>query len=255
MAESLWNGVRLPLVPGAALVTGAASGIGRSTLFALHEMGAAVAAVDRAESGGALAAIGLAPGPRVLALQRDVRDFAGAESAVAEAEAALGPVHILVACAGIHRDAISWKMTEAEWRDVLEVDLTGSFTYARALAGRLRTRGGGRIVLVSSINGRRGKLGQANYAAAKAGLVGLAKTLARELGPRGTTVNVVAPGMIRTPLTTALPADVLERARSESVLGRLGEPEDVAAAIVFLCSTLAGHVTGVVLPVDGGQDI
>jgi acetoacetyl-CoA reductase/3-oxoacyl-[acyl-carrier protein] reductase len=119
----------------------------------------------------------------------------------------------------------------------------------------LRAGGGGRIVAVASINGLRGKFGQANYAASKAGLVGLAKSLARELGRFGVTVNVVAPGMVRTAMVQGLPAEVVERARSETVLGRLAEPEDVADVVAFLCSERARHVTGDVLRVDGGQYI
>jgi acetoacetyl-CoA reductase/3-oxoacyl-[acyl-carrier protein] reductase len=272
MEEVRWSDVRLPLVPGAAIVTGGASGIGRAVAEALTAQGARVACVDRV----APAVAGLNVGPRepgeascptppsgpaashppyALYLERDVRDFAAAEDAVREVEAKLGPASILVACAGIRRDRASWNLSEEDWRTVLDVDLTGSFTYARALAPRMRERGQGRIVFVSSINGLRGKFGQANYAAAKAGLVGLAKTLARELGPRGITVNVVAPGMVRTPLTANLTPEQLEQSRRETVLGRLGEPEDVAATILFLCSSLARHVTGEVVRVDGGQAI
>jgi acetoacetyl-CoA reductase/3-oxoacyl-[acyl-carrier protein] reductase len=251
MSNPILAGVRLPLVPGTALVTGAASGIGRCVVEALHAQGARVAGVDCTPPGASLEAF--EPRGSAAFLRRDVRDFEGAESAVREAAERLGPVSILVACAGIVRDAASWKMSEDDWRAVIDIDLTGCFTYARALAPRLRERGEGRIVFVSSINGLRGKFGQANYAAAKAGLVGLAKTLARELGPRGVTVNVVAPGMVRTPLTASLPADLVERARGETVLGRLADPEDVAGTILFLCSTLARHVTGEVVRVDGGQ--
>jgi NAD(P)-dependent dehydrogenase (short-subunit alcohol dehydrogenase family) len=245
--------VRLPLIPGAALVTGATGGIGLAVATAFAAQGTPVAGVDQAAEGSGLVAACTARGARCMYLQRDVRDFAGAEAAVQAAEAVLGPASILVACAGIALDAASWKMTETNWQRVLDVDLTGCFTYARALAPKLRQRGEGRIVFVSSINGLRGKFGQANYAAAKAGLIGLAKTLARELGPRGTTVNVVAPGMVRTPMTVGLAAEVQERARAETVLGRLGEPEDVAAAVLYLCSPLGRHVTGEVLRVDGGQ--
>jgi len=251
MTNPAWKDVRLPLVPGAALVTGAASGIGRAVVEALLAQGVKVAGIDRVSPGDA-------PAPRDTAgaglyLQRDVRDFEGAASAVLEASEKLGPVSMLVTCAGIARDGASWKMSEENWRDVLDVDLLGSFTYARALAPRLREQGHGRIVFVSSINGLRGKFGQANYAAAKAGLVGLAKTLARELGSHAITVNVVAPGLIRTPMTAGLPPEIVERARTETLVGRLGEPEDVAGTILFLCSTLARHVTGAVVCVDGGQ--
>ncbi len=245
---SLLDRVRLPFMDGAALVTGGASGIGRAVVEALAAQGVLVASVDVESSATAHT-------PSVLTLQRDVRDFEQAASAVRETEERLGPVTILVGCAGIRRDAASWKMSEEFWRDVLDVDLTGCFTFARAVAPRMRELGRGRIVFVSSINALRGKFGQANYAAAKAGLVGLGKALACELGPRQITVNVVAPGMIHTAMTASLDPKFLDEARRETVLGHLGEPEDVAATILYLCSDLARHVTGEVIRVDGGQAI
>jgi len=146
-------------------------------------------------------------------------------------------------------------MTEEQWDTVLGVNLKGSFAIARAAAPVLRANQWGRIVLIGSINGRRGKFGQANYAASKAGVVGLGKTLARELGRFGVTVNVVAPGMVATPLIAALPAEAIGKAEEESVLGCIAEPRDIADAVTFLCSGRARHITGAVLPVDGGQDI
>ena len=250
MSTPFWNDVKLPLVPGTALVTGGARGIGSAVVAALAAQGAPVAVVDvTAPDAGA------PRGENILYLQHDVRDFDAAAAAVQAAEARLGPVTILVGCAGIRRDAASWKMSAESWREVLDVDLTGCFTVARAVAPRMRELGRGRIVFVSSINGLRGKFGQANYAAAKAGLVGLAKTLARELGPRQITVNVVAPGMVRTAMTASLGPQLLEQARQEAVLGCLGEPDDIAATILFLCSRLSRHVTGEVVRVDGGQAI
>jgi acetoacetyl-CoA reductase/3-oxoacyl-[acyl-carrier protein] reductase len=155
--------------------------------------------------------------------------------------------------AGISRDAPSWKLAEADWREVLDVNLTGAFAYARAAAGVMRPRGTGAMVFVSSINGLRGKFGLAGYSASKAGLLGLVRTLARELGPSGIRVNAVAPGFILTDLTSKLDPRHLERAREEAALGRIGEPEDVAEAVSFLASPRARHVTGEVLRVDGGQ--
>jgi 3-oxoacyl-[acyl-carrier protein] reductase len=146
-------------------------------------------------------------------------------------------------------------MTEEQWDAVLDANLKGSFAVARAAAPALRENQWGRIVLIGSINGRRGKFGQANYAASKAGLVGLGKTLARELGRFGITVNVVAPGMVATPMTAVLPAEAIARAEEEAVLRRIAEPRDVADAVTFLCSDRARHITGTVVPVDGGQDI
>jgi acetoacetyl-CoA reductase/3-oxoacyl-[acyl-carrier protein] reductase len=248
VSTDFWSDVKLPLVPGTALVTGGGRGIGGAVVAALAAQGAPVAAVDVAPPDA-----GSPRGERIVHLQHDVRDFDAAAAAVHAAEARFGPVTMLVGCAGIRRDAASWKMSESEWRDVLDVDLTGCFTVARAAAPRMRELDCGRIVFIGSINGLRGKFGQANYAAAKAGLVGLAKTLARELGPRRITVNVVAPGMVRTGMTADLESRFLEQARQESVLGCLGEPDDVAAAVVFLCSSLARHITGAILRVDGGQ--
>jgi acetoacetyl-CoA reductase/3-oxoacyl-[acyl-carrier protein] reductase len=196
-----------------------------------------------------------AEGAHSLYLRRDVRDFEQATEAVHDVEEKLGPVSMLVACAGIRRDAASWKMSEDFWREVIEVDLTGCFTYARAVSPRMRDMQRGRIVLVSSVNGLRGRFGQANYAAAKAGLIGLGKTLARELGPKGITVNVIAPGMIRGGMSENLEPKFIEEARQNTVLGHLGELEDIAAATLFLCSELARHITGEVLRVDGGEAI
>jgi 3-oxoacyl-[acyl-carrier protein] reductase len=238
--DGRWNEVRLPLVAGSAIVTGGASGIGRSVVAALVSQGCSVACIDRVPATGASGEAG-------------PPEAGGEGSGAPPASTAVRPGSVLVGCAGIRRDHASWNLSEADWRTVLDVDLTGCFTYARAVAPGMRQRGSGRIVFISSINGLRGRFGQANYAAAKAGLVGLGKTLARELGPRGITVNVVAPGMVRTPILSGLTPEQIEASRRETVLGRLGEPEDVAATILFLCSSLARHVTGQVVCVDGGQ--
>jgi 3-oxoacyl-[acyl-carrier protein] reductase len=245
----------LGLAGKAALVTGGRTGIGAAIALALAGEGCDVAIVDRVVDDAAReVARGIeAAGRRALLLEADVRDFAAAEAAVARAARAFGRLDILVANAGVTADAMSWKMTEEQWDTVLDVNLKGCFAYARAAAPPFRERGAGRIVLIASVNALRGKAGQANYAASKAGVVALGRALARELGRRGVTVNVVAPGMIRTAMTAALPAEVLQRAVDESVLGRIGEPEDVAAAVVFLCSERARHVSGAVLRVDGGQ--
>jgi len=158
-----------------------------------------------------------------------------------------------VHCAGGTRDALLSKMTDEEWRTVLSTNLDSAFFLLRSAAPALRRAGGGAVVLVSSINAERGKAGQANYAASKAGLHALARTAARELGRYGIRVNAVAPGWIDTPMTAGLSTELRERALGETVLGRLGRPEDVAGVVLFLCSGLARHVTGQVLRVDGGQ--
>jgi NAD(P)-dependent dehydrogenase (short-subunit alcohol dehydrogenase family) len=155
--------------------------------------------------------------------------------------------------AGITRDRVVWKMSDEEWADVLDADLTACFRYIRAAVPLLRERGGGRIVSISSINAQRGKFGQSNYTASKAGIIGLSKSVAREVGQYGVTVNVVTPGLIATDLVTAAPEEVRARALAEIVLGRLGQPEDVAALITFLATDRAKHITGAVIPVDGGQ--
>ncbi len=245
----------LGLAGRVALVTGGARGIGAAIARTLAREGCDVAVVDRATDDGARA-VGRgieAAGRRALLIDADVRDFAAAESAVARTVRELGRLDVLVANAGVTADAMSWKMTEEQWDTVLDVNLKGCFAYARAAAKVLRASGGGRIVLIASVNALRGKVGQANYAASKAGVVALGRALARELGRSGVTVNVVAPGMIRTAMTAGLPEGVVQRAVDESALGRIGEPEDVAAAVAFFCSDPARHVTGTVLQVDGGQ--
>lgn len=227
-----------------AVVTGGGRGIGRAVVEALAE-DAWVAAADVAFPQPA--------GPADLELVTDVRDAVSVSAAVERVAKERGGLDWLICCAGIVRDRVSWKLTDAEWADVLAVNLTGAFHAARAAAPHLRRSSSGRIVFVGSINGVRGNFGQANYAASKAGLIGLARTLALELARDRVTVNVVAPGFIATEMTRNLPEDVHERAVQRTPLARIGRPAEVAAAIRFLCSEAAGFITGAVLPVDGGQ--
>jgi 3-oxoacyl-[acyl-carrier protein] reductase len=243
--------VDLGLARRAALVTGGASGIGAATAMALAREGCDVTIVDR-EHGGPVAAIE-ALGRRVRAARADVRDPEQAERVVREAREAFGRLDVLVCSAGVTADAPSWRMTDAQWDEVLAVNLKGTWNYNRAVAGGFREQRGGRIVNLASINGLRGKFGQANYSASKAGIIGMSKTLARELGRYDVNVNVVAPGLVTTPMTAGLPAEVIEAAVKESALGRACTPEACADAIVFLCSDAARHITGTVLRVDGGQ--
>ena len=238
-----------------AIVTGGASGIGAATAIELAGEGCDVALVDRspdAEAAAVLEAV-QAAGRRARYVRVDVRDAAAAEATVRSIAEEFGRLDVLVYSAGINADAVSWKMTAQAWETVIDVNLSGCFHWSRAAAGPMRERSWGRIVNVSSINGLRGKFGQANYAASKGGMIALTKTLARELGRFQITVNAVAPGMVRTPMTRALSPDAIQLAVGETATGRLAEPADCAAAIVFLCSERARHVTGGVLQVDGGQ--
>jgi 3-oxoacyl-[acyl-carrier protein] reductase len=233
-----------------ALVTGGASGIGRACAEDLKSEGAIVAIVDR--DSRALLRLRRRFHPDDL-YDADVSDPVSARTIVADLVRRRRRLDHLVLAAGICRDAVTWKMTDEEWDSVIDVDLGGAAHFVRAAASVLRRQRRGGIVLVSSINGRRGKFGQANYAAAKAGLVGLARSAARELAASRVTVNVVEPGFTETPMTARLPEAVRRRALSEIPLGRAGSARDIAAAVRFLLSDGASHITGACLPVDGGQ--
>jgi 3-oxoacyl-[acyl-carrier protein] reductase len=247
----------LELTGKAALITGGGRGIGAAIARSLSREGCDVALVDNGafDSAQSLAAELCATNARALAIQADVTDLAAAESAVATTVRTFGRLDILVCNAGIARDAVIWKLSESAWDEVIAVNLKGAFTYCRAVAPIFRERGGGRVVTIASINAIRGKVGQVNYAASKAGVVALTKTLARELGHSSVTVNCVAPGMVRTDMIAALPQEIRHAAEHESALGRIAEPEDVASVVTFLCSARARHVTGTVIKVDGGQYI
>ena len=226
-----------------AVVTGGARGIGLAITRALIAHGATVHVFD------------VAPGEAGDAYQFHQVNIADSAS-VAEAVAKLPAKPTLVVNnAGITRDRSMINMSDDEWQSVLGVNLTGAFNVLRALAPGMREAGYGRIVNITSINGIRGKFGQANYSASKAGLIGLTKTLARELGPKGITVNAVAPGMVLTDMALALPEEFLAKAKSESVLPELAKPEDIANAVLFLLSDAARMITGEVIKVDAGQYI
>lgn len=234
-----------------ALVTGASGGIGAAIARALHRQGAAV--VLSGTRRPALDALAAELGERAHACPADLADPAAPDALVEAAEAAAGPLAILVNNAGLTRDMLALRMKDEDWQVVQEVDLAAPFRLTRAaLRGMLRRRAG-RVINISSIVGATGNAGQANYAAAKAGLVGMTKALAQEVAPRGVTLNVVAPGFVATAMTEALGDAQRAKLLQAIPLARMGTPEDIAAAVVYLASDEAGWVTGATLHVNGGM--
>lgn len=239
----------------AALVTGGSRGLGRAIALAMAEQGADVAINFRGNAEAAEQVAGQVRelGRRAVTVQGDTA--AGREACDAIARAAieeLGPIHILVNNAGITRDNLLMRMDAEEWDAVIGTNLSGPFWMTRAMARPMMKARGGRIINMSSAAGRMGNAGQANYAAAKAGLIGLTKTTARELASRGITCNAIAPGLITTDLTADLPEAATEALKAMTPLGYIGSVEDVAAAAVYLASDEARYVTGQVIGVDGG---
>ncbi len=233
-----------------ALVTGASGGIGAAIARALHAQGAAVALSGTRRA--ALEALAGELGERAHVCPAELSAPGAPDALVAAAEAACGPLHILVNNAGLTRDMLALRMKDADWDAVLELNLAVPFRLCRAvLKGMLRRRAG-RIVQIGSVVGTTGNPGQGNYAASKAGLIGMSKALAQEVGSRGITVNVVAPGFIETPMTESLTEAQRSRLLDAIPLERMGQPSDVAAAVVYLASDEAGWVTGTTLHVNGG---
>ncbi|MBU1023986.1 3-oxoacyl-ACP reductase FabG [bacterium] len=240
-----------------AIVTGGSIGIGTSIVKALAQAGANVALNYRrhADEANEVVAEIEKLGRKGLAIQADVSSYDAAMEMVKKVVDEFGSIDILVCNAGINRDATIWKMEEQQWDDVMNTNLKGYFNYIHAVAPYFREQNHGRIINITSINGMRGKFGQSNYAASKAGIIGLTKTVARELGRSQVTVNAIAPGMILTDMAKKLDQKWLDIAINETVLGKLGEPEDVANLVVFFASDFSGHITGQVVSVDGGQYI
>jgi 3-oxoacyl-[acyl-carrier protein] reductase len=238
-----------------ALVTGASRGIGREAALNLAAAGARVVVnyVANAEAANSLVAEIQALGGQAVAFQADVSDYDQAAGLVEKATAQWGSLDILVNNAGITRDTLLMRMSEEDWDRVLDVNLKGYFNCCKAAVRTMVKARKGRIINITSVVGIRGNAGQANYSAAKAGAIGLTKSLARELGSRGITVNAVAPGFIETDMTQVLSEDIKGALLKEIPLARLGQPADVAALVTFLAGPAAAYITGQVIAVDGGM--
>lgn len=240
----------------AAVVTGAAQGIGYEIAAVLAEAGASVVLSDFDGDGAQRAASILAEeGLSTLAARCDVRDPQDIDAALDLCVESFGGLHVMVNNAGITRDGTMRKMSIEDFEAVVDVHLKGSWLGTRAAAAIMREAGGGSIINLSSISGKVGNVGQTNYSAAKAGIVGLTKAAAKEVGFRAVRVNAVAPGLIRTPMTAAMPPEIFAQREQEVPLGRAGEPREVANAVLFLASDLASYLTGIVLEVAGGRGI
>jgi acetoacetyl-CoA reductase len=234
-----------------ALVTGGTRGIGAAIAIALKAAGYRVAANYAGNDEKAEAFSGVTGIP---VFKWDVSDYPSCAAGVARIEEALGPVEVLVNNAGITRDAMFHKMTPAQWNEVVNVNLNGLFNMTHPVWSGMRDRNFGRVINISSINGQKGQMGQANYSAAKAGDIGFTKALAQEGAAKGITVNAICPGYIGTEMVRAIPEKVLtERIIPQIPVGRLGEPEEIARCVVFLASDDAGFITGSTISANGGQ--
>ena len=237
-----------------AVVTGAGRGIGRAVALAYARMGADVACVSRTEENSAKAAVEVeALGRRAWAVAVDVSDTAAVDAAAGKILDDAGRVDILVNNAGVTRDNLLMRMSEEEWDTVINTNLKGAFNFTKALTRPFLKQRSGRIINIASVIGLIGNAGQSNYAASKAALIGFTKSIAKELAPRGITVNAIAPGFIETDMTAALDDKVRGEILASVPLGRFGSPDDIAHAAVFLAMEPTGYVTGQVLTVDGGM--
>jgi 3-oxoacyl-[acyl-carrier protein] reductase len=237
-----------------AIVTGSSRGIGRGIALRLAKEGAKVVVNYRGSEAAAAEVVGQikADGGEAIAVQADVSQVAEAQALIDAAKKAYGRVDILVNNAGTTRDTLLVRMSEADWDIVIDTNLKGTFNCIKAVSRQMMRQRYGRIVNITSVSGIAGNPGQANYASAKAGIIGLTKTVAKELGSRGITCNAVAPGYVPTDLTASLPQELVDQAIERTPCGRMGTVEDIAAAVAYLASGEAGFVTGQVLAVDGG---
>ena len=236
-----------------ALVTGSSRGIGRAVARQLAEKGATVIAAARGDHAGPVAREIVDGGGRCEAVALEVTDRSSVEQTVGDVLSRHGRLDILVNNAGIARDQLLLRMKPVDWDAVIATNLTAAFICTQAVVRQMIKQRSGRIIAISSIVGQMGNAGQANYAASKAGLIGFAKSIAREVASRGITVNVVAPGLIDTDMTRSLGDDVREKWAAQIPLGRLGTPDEVASAVCFLASDEASYITGQVLAVNGGM--
>jgi len=240
-----------------ALITGGSMGIGTAISLDLAQNGADVGLTFRKHEEEAQAVVDkiAAMGRKAQKYKVDVSDFDAAQKLVEKVIEEFGRIDILINNAGLNWDGVVWKMKEEQWDAVINVDLKGTFNFIRAVAPVFKDQQSGKIVNITSINAMRGRFGQSNYTAAKAGTIALTKTVAKELGKFRVNVNAVAPGLIETEMIKSMPDDFKQRSQAETVFDCLGKPEDVAYLVTFLCSEKSKHITGEVIKVDGGQYI
>jgi 3-oxoacyl-[acyl-carrier protein] reductase len=256
MTDQIKSRIQTDLAGQSALVTGAARGLGRAIALSLAGAGANVACIDintetLAETVGAIRSAGGTAEPMAC----DVTDSSRVDEVVEAVVKLWGGLNILVNNAGITRDNMILRMKDEQWDAVLNINLKGTFLFSRAAARPMMKARRGRIINIASVSGLMGNPGQANYSASKAGVIGLTRTISRELAGRNITVNAVAPGFIATDMTSALGEEILQEIRKEIPLGRLGDPQDVADAVLYLASDAASFITGLVLTVDGGLTV